>query len=107
MELLFVFRMLAVVAIGLLIVVQLVSFEEIEKAIARGLLVLGLAFVVFWIVKAFVLPILVCALLSLKKATLGALLVLLILLGIAALLHTAFTRAFGQHSVRTSHREEL
>ena len=96
----------AVVTVGLLIMSQLVKLEERGNGVSRVCLILALLFTAFWVLKVLVLPILICGLVWLKQAMLAIAVVLLIIVGIAMLLRTAYMRFTKQCSDRMSPREK-
>jgi hypothetical protein len=69
--------LLAVVIVGLLIMVQVVSLEQLGEGIWRGFLLIVLTLGGVWFIREAVLPILMCALVWLKHAMLWALTIIL------------------------------
>jgi hypothetical protein len=103
-EFMSVFLVFTVVIIGILIMIQLLSLEQLGSAIWRCLLCLAAAFIAVWLLKVLVLPILVCTLLWLKRALLGILVIVILVAALFALLRLVFLKIVNRHAERE--REE-
>ena len=77
---------LAIVVVGLLVVTQTISLEGLVHGIWRGFVLVVLAVAAVWLLRTGLLPILICALVALKQAMLGALLIVLEVIAFGLLL---------------------
>jgi hypothetical protein len=104
-EFLFTTCVLAVVIIGLLIMTQALTFEQLGSGIWRGLVLLAVVCAA-WLFTAVVLPILLCALVWLKNAMLGILVSMLIVVAVLVLLRLAFNVLMNRTPHGTQKKEE-
>ena len=95
MQCLFALCMLAVVMVGLLVMTQAISLEELGNGIWRGFLTVVLAVVAICFLKAVLLPILICWLVRLKQMLLWIAVVVLALV-IALLVLQMLISKFAQ-----------
>ena len=79
-ELVFTTCVLAVVIVGMLVMTQAISLEQVGHGIWRGFLFLALGFITVWLTKAILLPILLCGLVWLKNKMLWGLLIVLVVI---------------------------
>jgi hypothetical protein len=96
-QLLFTAGVLAVVIVGMLIMMQILGWEQIGTAIRRSIALLALVFLAVWFLKVLVLPILICSLVWLKGVMLRTLVIVLVAVAMLALLRV-LTRALVKRS---------
>lgn len=98
--------MLLVVVVGMLIMTQAVSLEQIGDNLWKGFVSLAIVLIGTWVFRVLMLPILVCLLLWLKHAMAAALFILLVLVALM-LLFQSTTRSIKDHRVpERSNKEE-
>ncbi len=96
----------AVVALGLLIMTQAISSEELWQGFARGLLLVVFVLVGVWVFKALMLPILICVLLLLRHAMVWALLIVLALIAFTLLMRMLASRVVKRIDRHRSNKEK-
>lgn len=104
-QFLFVASVLAVVLVGLLLITQVLSLEQLGHGISRCLWLIALAFAVVCLLRAVLLPILLCLLVWWKGVMLWALGIVLAMIALL-LLPRMLLMKFGNRKTRTQHQPE-
>jgi len=105
-ELLLMLCGLVAVVLGMLLITQMVSLELLGKGIWRCLFLLAFVLITLWLLKAVLLPILICALVWLKGVMIRTLVIVLAAVTLALLRRVFFIRLAIRNSSTNCDREE-
>jgi hypothetical protein len=98
-EFIFVVLVLVIAVVGMLVMTQVVILEQLGKGIRRGFLLIVLAIVTIWLLKALLLPILTCALVWLRGVMLWIFIIVLAAVAFAVLGRALFSRLATHNTV--------
>jgi hypothetical protein len=98
---------LAVVVVGILIMTQVLSLEELGSGMWRAFVFLALAFVMVWVLRTVLLPILICVLVWLKSVMLWAVVIVLATIAFMIMLRVLPLKLAKRAPQDKNHKEEL
>lgn len=106
-RLIFAMLMLVVVLVGMLLMTQILSFEQLGTGISRLLLLVALVASAAFLLKLVVLPILICALVLLKSLALLGLAIVTVLIACVVILRLCLLKLANRNARPRRRNEEL
>lgn len=97
--------MFVVVMVGLLLMAQILSFEEIGAALWRGFVILALGGIAVWLLKGILLPIFICGLVLLKSLVLWILVMTLLIVAVLVSLRLVIAKYGKSGFAKVKHKE--
>ena len=99
--------MLAVVLVGMLLMTQILSFEQLRTGIWRLFLLVALVACAAFLLKLVLLPILLCALVLLKSLALLGLAIVMVLIACVVILRLCLLKLANRNARHSGRNEEL
>lgn len=106
-QLIFAMLMFVVVLVGMLLMTQILSFEQLGTGIRRLFLLVALLAAAAFLLKFVLLPILLCALVLLKSLVLLGLVIFLLLTTSVVALRLGFLKLANRNARPNRRNEEL
>lgn len=106
-QLIFVMLMLVVVLVGMLLMTQILSFEQLGTGISRLFLLVALVAGAAFLLKFVLLPVLVCALVLLKSLALIGLATVMVLIASIVVLRLCSLKLANRNARPSRRNEEL